>query len=424
MYLVFKCSLSSAGLIHLVLLVSSFSICTCNPVDSSANYHLVRAGCMLLTNQDWGEPQSLILNSNMTKIVYPETEDSVLLYPCEDIVLACPGSKFKLTEDEVLHAKCERGTQISADHGGSPFDFQTASCEKLPRTTAMATGRCGNDGEMKNIEIGFVVKENFISLIDICFDENLLTANFSLYQASYRIAGRQHGFPRMNFIAGKFYGDVEIWKLYSRQKQRETLARILGSEDLASTYIKDDKSYYLARGHLTAKADFVYGAEQMATFYYINVAPQWQIINAGNWAALEDNVRTYIIKNKLEVLIYTIPHGVAVLPDVDGTYQPLYLYFDENNNGLIPVPKLYIKAVVDPVSKTGIAFLTVNNPYVTMEEIQEQNYVICEDICDELDWLTWDPTNIKKGYSYCCNIKDLAKSLDFMPEIDVDDILR
>ncbi|RZF33904.1 hypothetical protein LSTR_LSTR009928 [Laodelphax striatellus] len=124
------------------------------------------------------------------------------------------------------------------------------------------------------------------------------------------------------------------------------------------------------------------------------------------------------------LLIYTIPHGVAVLPDVDGTYQPLYLYFDENNNGLIPVPKLYIKAVVDPVSKTGIAFLTVNNPYVTMEEIQEQNYVICEDICDVLDWLTWDPTNIKKGYSYCCNIKDLAKSLDFMPEIDVDDILR
>ncbi len=44
---------------------------------------------------------------------------------------------------------------------------------------------------------------------------------------------------------------------------------------------------YFAKGHLSPDAAFIYQLEQHATYYYINVAPQFQAFNAGNWKALE-----------------------------------------------------------------------------------------------------------------------------------------
>lgn len=71
-----------------------------------------------------------------------------------------------------------------------------------------------------------------------------------------------------------------------------TVGQILGSSTLGTNYIKDI-DYYLARGHLAARADFVYSTHQRATFWYINTAPQWQTFNSGNWKVLEDNLREY-----------------------------------------------------------------------------------------------------------------------------------
>ena len=48
---------------------------------------------------------------------------------------------------------------------------------------------------------------------------------------------------------------------------------------------------YLARGHLAPNADFMTYAWQDATFTFIDVAPQWQSFNAGNWLDLENGVR-------------------------------------------------------------------------------------------------------------------------------------
>ena len=36
---------------------------------------------------------------------------------------------------------------------------------------------------------------------------------------------------------------------------------------------------YFARGHLSPDADFIDGAEQDATYYFFNVAPQFQSFN-------------------------------------------------------------------------------------------------------------------------------------------------
>lgn len=62
-------------------------------------------------------------------------------------------------------------------------------------------------------------------------------------------------------MVGTFFGKKDVDKLYSRVTQRETIAGLVGSFELASKYIEETSDIYLARGHLAAKADFIYGSQ-------------------------------------------------------------------------------------------------------------------------------------------------------------------
>jgi len=52
---------------------------------------------------------------------------------------------------------------------------------------------------------------------------------------------------------------------------------------------------FLGKGHLTPDGDFKKdeNCEKSFTYIYTNAAPQWQLFNAGNWAALEGAIRSY-----------------------------------------------------------------------------------------------------------------------------------
>lgn len=52
---------------------------------------------------------------------------------------------------------------------------------------------------------------------------------------------------------------------------------------------------YLSRGHLSPDGDFLLGAWQDLTYFYVNTAPQWQSINGGNWMQVETMVRRFAI---------------------------------------------------------------------------------------------------------------------------------
>jgi hypothetical protein len=75
------------------------------------------------------------------------------------------------------------------------------------------------------------------------------------------ITGFQSGFPRPAFGTGSFFSGKDVDKLYSRITQRETISGLISSYELASKYIEETSDIYLARGHLAAKADFIYGSQ-------------------------------------------------------------------------------------------------------------------------------------------------------------------
>lgn len=175
----------------------------------------------------------------------------------------------------------------------------------------------------------------------------------------------------------------------------------------------------MSRGHLTAKADFVYGPQQRSTFWYINAAPQWQSFNGGNWNTLELNVRHFAASRRLDLDVYTGVHGQMTMADTESRQQPIHLHYEANERWL-PAPKFYWKVIYDPITKRGTAFVGLNDPFI--RRIPESVY-ICNDISSSINWLTWNPKNILQGVSYACTVPDLRKVVPTVPPLNVVGIL-
>lgn len=64
---------------------------------------------------------------------------------------------------------------------------------------------------------------------------------------------------------------------------------------LGADRFKGIENRFLGKGHLTPDGDFKKdeNCEKSFTYIYTNAAPQWQLFNAGNWAALEGAIRSY-----------------------------------------------------------------------------------------------------------------------------------
>lgn len=218
------------------------------------------------------------------------------------------------------------------------------------------------------------------------------------------------------FAAGEFYPGIDIDYLYKFETQMSTLTRILKSSSLAKKRLRRWVQF-LARGHLAAKVDFVYGALQRSTFWYLNTAPQWQSFNAGNWNSLEISVRYFAAKRRLDLDVYTGVYGQMTMEDVYGKQQPVHLHVD---GAIVSAPKFYWKVIYDPLSKRGTAFVGLNDPFI--KSVTNDVY-LCRDISDKIKWLYWNPRNIMAGISYACTVDDLRKAVPVVPMFEVIGIL-
>lgn len=220
-------------------------------------------------------------------------------------------------------------------------------------------------------------------------------------------------FRPSKFLTGGFYPGINLDHLYHFNTQLRTLAEILDSTELAKNRLKKSVQF-LSRGHLVANADFIYGALQRSTFWYLNTAPQWQSFNRGNWNSLEINVRRFAARRRLDLDVYTGVHGQMTMEDVHGKQQPVYLHAN------VSVPKFFWKVIYDPLSKRGAAFVGLNDPFI--KSVTDDIY-LCTDISTKLEWLYRWNYDITAGISYACNIADLQKAVPTIPMLDVIDIL-
>ncbi|XP_059483449.1 uncharacterized protein LOC132201355 [Neocloeon triangulifer] len=397
-------------------------------IAGAANSLAPRAGCAISINQHLPDPQALVINPQGSLDIFgfylPQTGDVVSFDVGQEVLFACPGATLNVTGTPEALATCVDGTTFQLSDG-TQYDFTLLGCTKLPFHTYQDTGRlCGRPQEIYPIYgFGFELSDGtFYKILETCFDPEKASTRYSVFVQTPEIRGYQSGYPRPSFfLEGPFYNGFDVYQAYTRDNQTATLANILGSMDLALQYVNQSfsSSFYMARGHLAAKADYVYGAHQRATFWYLNVAPQWQTFNEANWAQLEYDARIYSGLRNGPLMVYTGTHGQAVLPDINDNLQPLYLGLDANNNPIVHVPEIYWKVLYDPLTKEGVAFVGSNNPYLD----NPPGFVKCTNVCDQLTWLNWDPQNVTAGLSYCCEVNELAATVLEIPDLTVTGLL-
>lgn len=207
---------------------------------------------------------------------------------------------------------------------------------------------------------------------------------------------------RRTFKSSGVPSSAQPSKSYKKANQIKHFNNVLGN---SQNYFNNTS--FLSRGHLTPDADFVFSSGQLATYFYVNVAPQFQDVNGGNWVRLEGMAKNLSEEYNSNFLVYTGVHEILSLPDDSGKLKPLYL---EDGNK-IEVPKWFWKVIINRDLDSAIVMITLNNPFERKSNIQE----FCKNVCDKAGLRSSWFSNIRKGYTFCCDLNDFKKTVTVLP---------
>ncbi|KAL3276548.1 hypothetical protein HHI36_011923 [Cryptolaemus montrouzieri] len=295
-------------------------------------------------------------------------------------------------------------------------DLNTIGCVSKVKGIAQYTN---NTCEMMGleIEIGFQLPTSFLTLIRLCFDNVNYIALYSYFNMTRFIVDHEHT-DSIDFKQDDFYNIPSVNALYTREQQRATVNTLLGIPVNDTRYIQDDSDLFLAKGHLTAKSDFVYGYQQDITFHYVNAAPQWQTFNGGNWELVENSVKKLAQDRNMDLAVYTGTFGISTLPNTESVDTSLFLYVEGTLKEL-PVPEFYWKVVLDMVTSQAVAIIGVNNPYIQ----DSSKYIFCEDISSNLTWLEFKRDDLTNGFTYACDVNEFRQTVQQLPSFNVSGLL-
>ncbi|ODM90874.1 hypothetical protein Ocin01_15809, partial [Orchesella cincta] len=316
---------------------------------------------------------------------------------------------------------CVRGSEFQDDDEEPVILAEAIECTNplQPRPRVFRNGTCFQNAT--NIEVEFITESSPRKYYSMCMDESTSGA---LYSTSYidgeGIAnglGESTG-NRPDFRGQEFY-PFAIKQSYKWDPNAfEHLSDLLGSEDLVNEYFPTQQ-YRFSRGHLFPNGDALRKFERHSTFYYMNTVPQWQNLNGGNWQIVEHDVRVLAEKLRRTLKVTTGAFGVTTLTDANNNEVEIWLARDHTGRLRLPVPRLVWKVVHDPVGNSAVAFVQVNNAWV-----QKHNDILCNDLCNNLAWIRSSDFNVvRKGFTYCCDVTELRKSIPYVPDIKYSGLL-
>eukprot|EP00091_Calanus_sinicus_P020910 TRINITY_DN5982_c0_g1_i1.p1 TRINITY_DN5982_c0_g1~~TRINITY_DN5982_c0_g1_i1.p1 ORF type:complete len:403 (+),score=107.57 TRINITY_DN5982_c0_g1_i1:79-1287(+) len=337
-------------------------------------------GCQINPDsQDWPEWPPIVTNEVGDLILAAGEENNRVIDLDEDqtVLISCggggefaDGTLGHVDGLYALYARCLGGTEFEityddTDPSEIKMNFRDLGCEAQPLDSNEIVGTCGPNNEGKEIVIGFDMlpahSGTEAAVLTVCYDTETSVNIWSRHSLWDEINARDHNNDSPFFNPDDYF-DFDVNHYYTMATQKETIAGIVRSEDLADKYVQDfDSGLFLARGHLAPNADFIFYSWMDATYHFVNVAPQWQAFNGGNWMYFENGCRDFAVDRQLDLVVYTGTHGVCQLEDVDGEMVDIFLY----NGDRLPVPRYYWKVLFDPLAGAGVAVIGVNNPHLT-----------------------------------------------------------
>jgi len=299
--------------------------------------------------------------------------------------------------------------------------FKEMGCEAQPLDSNQVVGKCGPNDEGTEIIIGFDIlpahEGTETTVLTVCYDVERSANLWSRNTIWDEVNAQDHGNDSPFFNPDDYF-DYDVNHYYTMAQQKETIAGIVRSEELADKYIGDfDSGLFLARGHCAPNADFIFYSWMDASYHFINVAPQWNIFNSGNWMYFEIGCRDFAVERSLDLVVYTGTHGVCQLEDVDGEMVDIFLY----NGDRLPIPRFYWKILYDPLAGAGVAVVGVNNPHLT---VIPPDYILCPPLEDHpILSNVYHPEDIQKGYMWACRVEDLAAAVSTVPDLPPMELL-
>jgi len=340
-------------------------------------------------------------------------------------LLGCPGSQFSSHNTNLVFGQCKGGDNFAlwTEESGDSWEEQGLSrygCQHQPYDTTQVTGVCGPNDDGTEIQIEFDLSQDMDGeavTITVCHDLNMSRTLWARHTVWDEVSASDHGNNRPSFSTDGLF-DFDVNNYYKMATQKETIAGLVGSEQLADKYVQDQStSIFLARGHLAPNSDFIFYSWMDSSFHFINVAPQWQCFNGRNWMYFENSCRDFAIDRKLDLVVYTGTSGVLQLLDVNDNLVDIYLYGGDK----LPVPRYYWKILYDPIGAAGVAVIGVNNPHL---ESVPDSYIVCPPIPNHpILTSVSDPTSIYKGFIWACRVEDLAAAIPEVPELPSMELL-
>ncbi|XP_064545145.1 uncharacterized protein LOC135433117 [Drosophila montana] len=371
--------------------------------------------------------QPLYLHPGTDTYWLPNEEGQLQIPRGASIELHCSRSFAIANSDEnvsstpsSIYARCLHDTTFDWAH--TKYELRDFSCTSpLSYVVECMEQPCG-DGDFASsariYRVGYNISAGrFVRTMELCHDAEQLRTHYAAYQLLPANEHFQRQVKRVKFSAAGQFSGYDMDRLYSQAHQQQRVAQLWQHPD-------DDASrdgflkagLYLSRGHLAAKADLIYASQQRTSFNYLNAAPQWQSFNGGHWATVEVTARRLVARLGLSVNVYTGTYGVMPLPNVAQT--TFHLATDINCNGVLAVPLLYYRLLIDrKYPSRGLALVGVNNPSATLSQILE-SYMICDPVDLELvpSFFRWlQAEDLRKGYLYACRVSDLAKAVGHLP---------
>lgn len=269
--------------------------------------------------------------------------------------------------------------------------------------------KCAENGSFINVGFQLSDGKGFVNLIDVCYSKKKGSSIYTrhiLQGQAIKNAMKSSTRPS-TFKTAEIPSNIEAPKSFTKANQLRRFETIFGDREEAQEFLNKT---YLARGHLAPDGDFLFVSWQFASYYYINVFPQWQSINNANWKHVESAIRSKADRLKVDCIIFTGGFDVLKLNNKKISLEP---------DGL-EVPKWTWKVVKVPSDDSGIAFLTYNNPFASSAPNS-----LCQDICRDHGWDWKDRKTFAKGYTICCSVSDLMSAVSVVPiEAQVSKILE
>lgn len=349
------------------------------------------------------------------RFLIPATRNGIVSMSVnQNVELFCSGSFVApFPNTRLLTARCAGNNRFIVNERN--FAFSELACTaQLTRTARINPSQQTCRNNATQMELGYSVAANrFLSIMDVCHDQFLERTLYSHYIQTPANSGFQRGAPRPSFITGPFFGR-NVDRLYTGAVQRVTIGGILGASRVTALW-DDSRSFFLARGHLAANADFIFATHQRATFFFVNASPQWQSFNAGNWERIEAGVRAFVANRNMNTEIYTGTFQTATKADVNGIQRELFLDFAADGRGLIPVPRYFYKVVIGELHRRGVVFIGVNDPHLTQADVNSGRFNICRDVSSQINYINWNIGNLAMGYSYACDVNEFVNVVGHLP---------